>query len=68
MILPLQGHLVRCPTPYPKEMREKARHMRNLALRQSMGDGASPEAFAAAQAAMNTSPEVIINIKKKKKR
>ncbi|XP_041357782.1 erbin-like [Gigantopelta aegis] len=29
------GQLVRCPTPYPKEMRQKARHVRNLALRQT---------------------------------
>lgn len=40
-----EGHLVRCPTPYPKEMREKARHMRNLALRQSMGDGAQASSW-----------------------
>ncbi|CAL1540851.1 unnamed protein product [Lymnaea stagnalis] len=29
-----EGTLVRCPTPYPKEMREKVRHARNLAMRQ----------------------------------
>ncbi|XP_021372189.1 erbin-like isoform X3 [Mizuhopecten yessoensis] len=34
------GKLVRCPTPYPKEMREKIRHARNLAVRQKLtGDG-----------------------------
>nr|KAG5714135.1 hypothetical protein BaRGS_020463 [Batillaria attramentaria] len=41
-----EGHLVRCPTPYPKEMREKARHMRNLAMRQSLGDGAQPTSWS----------------------
>ncbi|PVD23056.1 hypothetical protein C0Q70_16318 [Pomacea canaliculata] len=37
-----EGHLVRCPTPYPKEMREKARHMRNLAMRQTLGSNSEP--------------------------
>ncbi|XP_005111171.2 uncharacterized protein LOC101857072 [Aplysia californica] len=32
-----EGTLVRCPTPYPKEMREKVRHARNLAMRQMVG-------------------------------
>ncbi|XP_076440955.1 uncharacterized protein LOC143280209 isoform X2 [Babylonia areolata] len=41
-----EGHLVRCPTPYPKEMREKARHMRNLAMRQSMGEGAEASGWS----------------------
>ncbi|XP_071117140.1 leucine-rich repeat-containing protein 7-like isoform X2 [Haliotis cracherodii] len=36
-----EGHLYRCPTPYPKEMREKARHARNLAMRQTMGEDGS---------------------------
>lgn len=35
-----QGSLIRQPTPYPKEMREKARHLKNLALRQQVGTGA----------------------------
>lgn len=34
-----EGHLVRCPTPYPKEMRAKVRHARNLAMRQMVGGG-----------------------------
>uniref|UniRef100_A0A2C9JVF7 PDZ domain-containing protein n=1 Tax=Biomphalaria glabrata TaxID=6526 RepID=A0A2C9JVF7_BIOGL len=34
-----EGTLVRCPTPYPKEMREKVRHARNLAMRQMMNSG-----------------------------
>lgn len=42
----LQGHLVRCPTPYPKEMREKARHMRNLAMRQTLGDSTEPTSWS----------------------
>lgn len=47
MLLPHhQGHLYRCPTPYPKEMREKARHMRNLAMRQSLGDGAQASGWS----------------------
>ncbi|XP_070194314.1 leucine-rich repeat-containing protein 7-like isoform X2 [Littorina saxatilis] len=41
-----EGHLVRCPTPYPKEMREKSRHMRNLAMRQSSGDGAQAASWS----------------------
>lgn len=36
-----QGSLIRQPTPYPKEMREKARHLKNLALRQQMSNGSS---------------------------
>ncbi|KAH9523504.1 hypothetical protein Btru_040175 [Bulinus truncatus] len=35
----VEGTLVRCPTPYPKEMREKVRHARNLAMRQMMNAG-----------------------------
>ncbi|RUS74107.1 hypothetical protein EGW08_018138 [Elysia chlorotica] len=34
-----EGTLVRCPTPYPKEMRGKVRHARNLAMRQMVGGG-----------------------------
>ena len=30
---------MRCPTPYPKEMRGKVRHARNLAMRQMVGGG-----------------------------
>lgn len=33
-ILILQGKLERCPTPYPKEMKHRIQHMRNLALKQ----------------------------------
>lgn len=29
--------MVRCPTPYPKDMREKIRHARSLAMRQKQG-------------------------------
>ncbi|CAG5135228.1 unnamed protein product, partial [Candidula unifasciata] len=29
-----EGTLVRCPTPYPKELKQKVRHARSLALRQ----------------------------------
>ncbi|GFR86841.1 leucine-rich repeat-containing protein 7 [Elysia marginata] len=39
-----EGHLVRCPTPYPKEMRAKVRHARNLAMRQMVGGGAEASA------------------------
>ncbi|KAL4237050.1 Leucine-rich repeat-containing protein [Mactra antiquata] len=35
----VDGSLIRQPTPYPKEMREKARHLKNLALRQQMSNG-----------------------------
>ncbi|XP_048764128.2 uncharacterized protein LOC125672077 isoform X4 [Ostrea edulis] len=31
-----EGTLVRCPTPYPKDIREKIRHARNLAMRQKL--------------------------------
>lgn len=34
--LPFQGKLTRCPTPYPKEMKEKMRHMKNLATLQQI--------------------------------
>ena len=34
--LPFQGKLSRCPTPYPKEMKEKMRHMKNLATLQQI--------------------------------
>ncbi|XP_053395537.1 leucine-rich repeat-containing protein 7-like isoform X4 [Mercenaria mercenaria] len=37
----VDGSLIRQPTPYPKEMREKARHLKNLALRQQMSNGSS---------------------------
>ena len=30
----LKGNLERCPTPYPKEMKNRIQHMRNLALKQ----------------------------------
>ena len=30
----LKGKLERCPTPYPKEMKNRIQHMRNLALKQ----------------------------------
>ncbi|XP_022315458.2 uncharacterized protein LOC111119530 isoform X3 [Crassostrea virginica] len=33
------GTLVRCPTPYPKDMREKIRHARSLAMRQKQSGG-----------------------------
>ena len=35
----LQGKLERCPTPYPKEMKQRAQHMRNLAMKQSTPNG-----------------------------
>ncbi|XP_052255764.1 leucine-rich repeat-containing protein 7-like isoform X2 [Dreissena polymorpha] len=35
----VDGNFIRQPTPYPKEMREKARHLKNLALRQQMSNG-----------------------------
>ncbi|XP_061166210.1 uncharacterized protein LOC133175097 isoform X3 [Saccostrea echinata] len=34
-----EGTLVRCPTPYPKDMREKIRHARNMAMRQKLSGG-----------------------------
>ena len=49
----LQGKLIRHPTPYPKEMREKNRHVQNLAMRKRMvggsvtwNDGAENKAFS----------------------
>lgn len=32
----VDGKLTRCPTPYPKEMKEKMRHMKNLATLQQI--------------------------------
>ncbi|KAK3596963.1 hypothetical protein CHS0354_033621 [Potamilus streckersoni] len=37
------GKLIRCPTPYPKEMREKLRHIRNLQRRQNMLSNGEPQ-------------------------
>ncbi|KAL3868446.1 hypothetical protein ACJMK2_041253 [Sinanodonta woodiana] len=37
------GKLIRCPTPYPKEMREKLRHIRNLQMRQNMLTNGEPQ-------------------------
>ncbi|XP_052775673.1 leucine-rich repeat-containing protein 7-like isoform X2 [Mya arenaria] len=39
----VDGSLIRQPTPYPKEMREKARHLKNLAMRQKMSSGVSQQ-------------------------
>ncbi|XP_050403943.2 erbin isoform X1 [Patella vulgata] len=36
--VPENERLVRCPTPYPKDLREKARHARNLMQRQTKSD------------------------------
>ena len=39
----LQGKLERQPTPYPKEMKHRIQHMRNLALKQlGIPGGKSP--------------------------
>ena len=49
-----QGNLKRTPTPYPKEMKHRLQHMRNLAYKQlNVPNGAAPPGQPSAQVSVS---------------
>ena len=64
-----QSHLRRIPTPYPKEMKHRLDHMRNLALKQlnlplaaDAALGASEDGASAAVSRVRASPGLVVGV------